>query len=130
MSEAFLKPFWDATAQSRLVLQQCDNCRKFRWTPQPLCPACHHGGYRWSPVSGRGKIYSYSTVHRAPSAAFSPPYVVAVVTLEEGPEMLTTIIDSDPQSLRVGAPVSVRFKVLGDRTVYPFVVEPDGQDRA
>jgi len=68
-------------------------------------------------------VYSYTSVHRAATRAFDPdlPYVIAVVELDEGPLMLTTIEGCEPEEVTVGAAVEVAFRDLTDEiTVYPF----------
>jgi uncharacterized protein len=114
-------PFWDAAREGRLVLQRCAVCGAFRWTPQVLCTVCHAETYAWTEVSGRGRVYSFSIVHRPPTAEFEAPYVVAVVELEEGPQMLTNIVGCPPDAVRVDMPVEVAFEPLGEEiTVYRF----------
>jgi uncharacterized OB-fold protein len=118
---ALSKPFWEGTREGKLMLQRCLKCNAYRWTPQHLCIACHAEEYEWSQVSGRGKLYSYSTVERPPLPAFKPGYVVAVVRLDEGPLMLTNLIDCKPEDLAVDMPVEVAFEKANDEiTLYKF----------
>ncbi|MDQ8757575.1 Zn-ribbon domain-containing OB-fold protein [Sphingosinicella sp. LHD-64] len=103
------RPFWAAANEGRLVLQRCDACGHHRWTPQILCTNCLVEPFTWTEVSGRGKLYSYTIVYRAPLAGFEIPYVLAVVELEEGPLMLTRLVDAPTERLAVDAPVEVAF---------------------
>jgi uncharacterized OB-fold protein len=103
------RPFWEATNEGRLTLQRCDACGHLRWTPQILCTNCLAEPFTWVDVSGRGRLYSYTIVYRAPLAGFEIPYVLAVVELEEGPLMLTRLVDSPVEQLAVEAPVEVAF---------------------
>ena len=80
------RPFWAAANEGRLTLQRCDACGHYRWTPQILCTNCLAEPFTWVEVSGRGKLYSYTIVHRAPLAGFEVPYVLAVVELKLGVE--------------------------------------------
>ena len=115
------RPFWEAAREGRLVLQKCGACGAFRWTPQVLCTVCLSEDSAWTPVSGRGRLYSYTIVHRPPLPAFAAPYVVAVVRLEEGPLMLSNIVDADPAALAMEMPVEVVFQPLSDQiTAYRF----------
>lgn len=109
---ALSKPFWDATREDRLVLQRCGDCGAFRWTPQYLCTRCQAEGGDWTQVSGRGTLYSYTIVHRPPLPVFPAPYVVATVALEEGPLMLTNLVDCVPEDLVMDMPVEVVFQPL------------------
>lgn len=101
--------FWDAANEGRLVLQRCGACGAYRWTPQILCRECLAEEFSWEAVSGRGTLYSYTIVHRAPLAAFETPYVLATVELEEGPLMLTQIVESPHDRLAVDARVEIAF---------------------
>lgn len=115
------RPFWAAANEGRLVLQRCDVCGHYRWTPQILCTNCLAEAFTWTEVSGRGKLYSYTIVHRAPTAGFEIPYVLAVVELEEGPLMLTRLVDSPLERLAVDAPAEVAFtRASDDINLYTF----------
>jgi uncharacterized OB-fold protein len=111
---ALSQPFWQAAREGRLALQRCDNCGAYRWTPQILCTRCQSEGYAWTEVSGRGEIYSFTVVHRAPTPGFSIPYVVAVVALAEGPLMLTNIVGCEPDEIYIDMPVVVAFEPLSE----------------
>jgi uncharacterized protein len=73
-------------------------------------------------MSGRGTVHTYTVVHRAMDPrAFPAPYVLAVVELDEGPRMLTNVVDVDPAAVEIGMRVAVCFeRVDDDITVYPF----------
>jgi uncharacterized OB-fold protein len=115
------RPFWEAANEGRLTLQRCDACGHLRWTPQILCTNCLAEPFTWVDVSGRGRLYSYTIVHRAPLAGFEIPYVLAVVELEEGPLMLTRLVDSPIENLAVEAPVEVAFTRASDEiNLYTF----------
>ena len=118
----FSRPFWEGTRAGRLLVPKCGDCAFYRWTPQPACPRCLSEDFECAEVSGRGEIYSFSVVHRSSDPiVFPDPYVVAVIRLEEGPSMLSTIVDCPSEEVRVGMPVEVTFeKVSDDITLYPF----------
>ena len=98
------KPFWDAAAEGTLLLKRCDACAELHYYPRAACPFCGSDRTSWQPASGRGTIYSYSVFRRAPV-----PYAIAYVTLEEGPTMMTNIVDGDLDAIRIGQRVRVRF---------------------
>lgn len=108
--------FWKATRRHQLVTQHCPDCDKHQFPPRRLCVHC--GGRRvdWRQVSGKGEIYSFTIVHRAPEPSFSPevPYVVAVVDLAEGGRMMTNIVGCRTDEVRVGMPVSATFEEVTD----------------
>jgi uncharacterized OB-fold protein len=99
------KSFWEAAKEGRFLIKRCLACEQAHWYPRPLCPFCFSERTEWQPASGGGVIYSYSVMRRAPQ-----PYVVAFVTLDEGPAMLTNIVACDPDSLSIGQRVRVVFR--------------------
>jgi uncharacterized OB-fold protein len=93
-------PFWEAAAKGRLLVRTCTACGRAHHYPRPICPLCGSDRTEWKDSAGRGVIYSYSVMRRA-----TPPYVIAYVTLEEGPTMMTNLVDCDFDALRIGQPV-------------------------
>jgi hypothetical protein len=108
-------PFWQAAREGRLMLRVCDRCHRPHWYPRPICPFCFGPATTWRAASGRGVIYSYSVARREPI-----PYALAYVTLEEGPTMLTNVVDCDFDALAVGQPVELVFKTSEDGTPVPM----------
>jgi uncharacterized OB-fold protein len=96
--------FWAGTAEGRFLVRQCRACGKAHWYPRTICPFCSSDETQWSEGTGEGTIYSFSVMRRA-----KPIYVMAYVTLAEGPTMMTNIVDCDPDTLRIGDPVRVSF---------------------
>ena len=115
------RPFWDAAKQHRLQLQHCGGCQSFIYYPRDRCPHCLSDQLEWRPVSGKGTVYSYTTVRRASIRSFADkPYVLAIVELEEGVRM-TTNIEAAPESVKIGMPVTVFFDdVTPDHTLVKF----------
>jgi uncharacterized OB-fold protein len=123
--DAATAPYWSAALEQRLVLPRCLDCNRYHFYPRTLCPHCGSARLEWSDCSGRGEVYSFTVVHRAPSPAFAAevPYVVAVVKLDEGPHLMTNIVGCAPASVRVGAKVRVAFRRVSDSVTLP-VFEP------
>jgi uncharacterized OB-fold protein len=101
--------FWDAARESRFVVPVCIACGKAHWYPRAICPFCAGDKIEWRAASGRGVIYTFSIMRRA-----KEPYVIAYVTLAEGPTMMTNIVDCDFDALRVGLPVRMTFAATAD----------------
>lgn len=97
------KPFFEGTSAGKFLVRRCTACKKAHWYPRSLCPFCF-GDCTWEEASGSGTIYSLSVMKRA-----EVPYVMAYVTLAEGPTMLTNIVDSDMDSLKIGQAVKVKL---------------------
>jgi uncharacterized OB-fold protein len=123
---ALSRPHWDGCAEGRLRVQRCAACARYVFIPQPFCPECQRGPLAWVDSTGRGTVYSYTIVHRAPRPEFAVPYVVAIVELEEGWHMLSNVVGCAPEALRVGLPVEVVFEREGDVVLPRF--RPSGED--
>ena len=104
------KPYWDAAKQHRLAIQRCAACGRAIFYPRSVCPYCMSDQIDWFDASGRGTIYSYTVVHRAPPGfTDSVPYVVALIDLAEGVRLMSNIVDCSPSDVRIGAPVEVTY---------------------
>lgn len=99
------RAFWEAANAGRFLVKRCQACGQVHWYPRALCPFCFSSDTVWQDGAGRGTIYSFSVMRQAPQ-----PFVVAFVTLEEGPTMLTNIVDCDFDTLAIGQAVQVVFK--------------------
>jgi len=99
------QPFFDAAADGRLLYGKCTACGEPHFYPRRHCPYCFSDKVEWQPASGKGTIYTYSVMRRAPV-----PYCIAYVTLAEGPTMMTNIVDCDLGSVRIGQAVRLVFK--------------------
>ena len=118
-----VKVFWDATAEGRLLLPRCEACQTVIWYPRSLCPACGSTRVGWLEASGRGSIYSF-TVNRLGRADVADyrgvgPFVLAYVELEEGPRIMTNIVECDPAAVEVGQAVEVVFHDTGQGNALP-----------
>jgi uncharacterized OB-fold protein len=115
------KPFWQGTREGILRLQRCDACDHVYFPPRPFCPKCAGRAVTWFAASGRGSLYSYVINHR-PAPGFEAPYSIAVVQLDEGPRMLTNIVDcpQTPEALALDMPVEVVFRALSDEIMLPL----------
>lgn len=114
------KPFWDATAEGRLLLKRCLDCGSVIWYPRAICPECASLCTEWFEAAGRGRIYSYTVNHRGEGAyQGSPPFVLAYVELAEGPRVMTNIVGAQESDLAVDLPVELVFHDTGDGTALP-----------
>ena len=109
--DPWTQPYWDAAAEGRFVIQRCRACERAVFYPRQWCPHCGAEDLDWIEASGRGHIYSYSVVRNYPPSAFADavPFVIAIVELEEGPRMMTNIVDADPEQVACDLPVEVAF---------------------
>ncbi len=115
------RPFWDAAMEDRLTFQKCKDCGANIFYPRIACTECFSDNLDWVNASGKGTIYSYTVVENNSPTAFlgDCPYVVAIVRLDEGPQMLTNIINCDPYSIQCDMPVKVVFEQLNEEFKLP-----------
>lgn len=115
------QPFWDGCRRGELLLQRCRDCGEHQFYPRMMCCHCNSDGIEWVPASGRGKVSSYTVVRRPVSQAYAAetPYVVALVTLAEGPTMMSNVIDCEPGALAVGMTVGVVFETWSPEITIP-----------
>ena len=107
--------FWEGTRSGELRLQKCSACNRVYFPPRPFCPRCASRDVDVVRASGRATLYSY-VIHHRPVPGFVPPYSIAVVQLEEGPRMMTNIVDCDPNTVRIGQKVELVFHDTGEGT--------------
>jgi uncharacterized OB-fold protein len=116
--------YWQATAAHQLVVARCSRCERFTHPPDIVCPHCHHTdpGFRFEPVSGRGTICSWTTMHQSFVPGFDEllPFVLVDVRLEEDDvRLIGRLIDDSDAPLQVGAAVTVVFEDLAPGTSVP-----------
>jgi uncharacterized protein len=117
------KPYWDSLKAHALELQRCDGCKQTIFYPRPICPSCMSDALTWTKVSGRGVVHAFAIPHRHPNPAFAStaPYVVALVELEEGARMMTSLVDVDatPEAVKVGMPVEIVYDDVTEAVTLP-----------
>ena len=119
--DAQSRGYWEACNRGHLVLQQCEACGHMQHYHRLLCTQC--GGEVLADVeaSGKGIIRSFTVIRRAVSSAFDAdvPYVVALIELAEGPTMMSNVVDSPLENLRIGVPVELTFERRSDEINIP-----------
>ncbi len=105
-------PYWESAARGVFALPRCKECGRHHFYPRDACPFCGSARIAWVPASGRGEVYSFSVVHRAPAAEFKAevPYVLALVKTDEGPHLFTRIAGVAPDRVKIGMKVKVRIE--------------------
>jgi uncharacterized OB-fold protein len=102
-------PYFDGCKAGVLRLQQCGECQQFQFYPRTICSHCTSEKLQWQDASGNGVIASFTVVRKGVSAAYEAPYVVALIDLAEGPRLMSTLIDVEPEDVAIGLPVRVDF---------------------
>jgi uncharacterized OB-fold protein len=103
------RPFWEGCKKHELRFQRCLGCGHVIWPSSIICPKCHARDTEWIVASGHGIVYTYATYHVAyhPGFLSDIPYVVAIVELDEGPHLLTNIINCRVDDVKCGMDVTV-----------------------
>jgi len=113
-------PFWQGCQAEELRYQRCAACGLANFPPTEHCRQCLSAQLRWTPSDGAGEIYSWTVVHRPVTPEFQPPYAPAIVTLDEGYQMLTNVIGVAPEDLSIGMRVRVHFHAVGEDLTLPY----------
>jgi uncharacterized OB-fold protein len=101
--------FWQGAKDGKLLVRTCNACGDAHHYPRTICPFCGSADTAYVEAAGKGTIYSYSVTRRAPI-----PYAIAYVTLDEGPTMMTNIVDCDLDAIKIGQRVEVTFAACED----------------
>ena len=114
------RPFWEGCKQHKLLLQRCSKCGHLR-DAAPICPECWSADHDWVEASGRGTVYSWIVVHQRYGRAFEDdlPYNVTIVELEEGPRLLTNLVEIDNADIRPGLSVEVVWDDVTEEITLP-----------
>ena len=115
------RPFWEGCKKRELLIQHCKDCGANIFYPKLYCPSCLSPNIEWIKASGRGKVYTFTVVHNYPPTAFAEdiPYVVAVVKLEEGVQLMSNIIGCEPEQVKCDMEVEVVFDDVTDEFTFP-----------
>ncbi len=113
-------PHWQGCKEGVLKAQQCNDCGQYTFIPRHLCSHCQSRDWQWVACSGKGTLYSYTIVHRAPRPQFTTPYVVVIIELEEGWHILSNLIDCEFDDINLGMAVIVDFKAYTDEITLPL----------
>jgi uncharacterized OB-fold protein len=109
-------PFWTGGATGELMISRCGSCRRWLHPPVPVCRFCSSTDVTPEPSTGRGTVLTY-TINRQPwLPALPPPYVIAVIALDDDPELRMTsrLTGVEPDEVSIGMRVAVCFEEAGD----------------
>ena len=122
-------PYFEAAARGELVFQRCEQGHAFLY-PRVVCPTCHSRSLSWETSAGTGEIVTFAPIHRPPwdDLPRPSPYVVVLVVLDEGPQLLSTLERIAPDEVRIGMRVQAVFERLDARRgLVRFVPSEDGR---
>jgi uncharacterized OB-fold protein len=115
-------PYWEGTADHRLLLKRCQACGRNHFYPRPFCPHCWSDNVEWLEASGRATLYTYAIVRANGLEPFSSevPYIAAVVDLEEGVRMMTNVVECPFEGLAIGMPLELAFRAAKEFSIPVF----------
>ncbi|HLZ68613.1 MAG TPA: Zn-ribbon domain-containing OB-fold protein [Dehalococcoidia bacterium] len=105
------RPFWEAARRHELLMPRCRLCDRLFFYPREVCPVCLRAEIVWQPVSGRGRLHSYTVIHQPANPAFTEdaPYVYAMVQLDEGPRMIANLVDCPLDAVQIDMPLVATY---------------------
>jgi uncharacterized OB-fold protein len=95
------RPFWDALRRGEVHIQRCGACSHYVFYPRTICPDCSSRELSWTPVSGKGVT--------EPGKGKRGGDILAIVELDVGVRLSTTLVGIDPDEVKVGMPVEPLF---------------------
>jgi uncharacterized OB-fold protein len=115
------QPYWEAVKRHELFLQKCRECGHYRYPPGETCPSCLSDRLEWVKASGRGTVYTWTVFHQVYHPAFAKdvPYAVVAVELEEGPKLLTSLVDYPVENIKIGMSVEVVLDEVPEEITLP-----------
>ena len=114
------RTFWEGVKNNKLIIQYCEDCKNHIFYPRYLCPHCFSENINWVEASGKGRIYSYTVVHRnAPPFDKETPYVVAIVELDEGVRIVSRI-KGNREKISIDMPVTVIYETIDEELTLPY----------
>lgn len=108
--------YFGRLAEGVFEIPQCEACGRLHFFPRVCCPHCGAEALRWVAPSGRGTVYSSTVVRRTDG-----DYTVCLVDLEEGPRLMSRVVDLPVDDVRIGLPVQARIDRLDDGPLLVFV---------
>ena len=113
--------FWRGLHDGKLLLQHCIRCGHVQYYQQATCRGCGCEQLEHRPASGRGKVHSFSVVHRAPGPTFKAdvPYAVLLVELAEGPRMISTFTGGRTEEVTFDMDVELVFDEVSEEITLP-----------
>ena len=113
--------YWRAAAEGVLLIPRCNACARTYWHPRPRCPHCGSADTGWIESAGKGVIHTFTIVRQSGDPYFKTklPYAVAIVAID-GVRMMTNVVDTPLESLRIGMPVEVVFEAAAKDVAIPL----------
>lgn len=120
------QPFWDGLRERKVRIQRCANCETWIFYPRSHCPTCLTPNPEWHEIAGTGTVYTFTVTRRPTAPMFEDevPQKIAVVALDEGPHLTTTLVNVEPGDIRVGMRVRPVFDDVEGHDITLLRYEP------
>ncbi len=107
--------YWEGLKADKLMIKRCAGCQRYHHPRRLFCFACGSDRFDWVEASGKGSVYTFSTVHRSPREEFASevPYTVGLLQLAEGIFFFSRILHKPGGEVRLGAQARMEFKEVG-----------------
>ena len=124
ITDSLSKEWFEGAREGRFMIQRRNHDGGYQWYPRAHALGTLDSSVEWVDASGRGRVHTFTVVHYTANAEFAGdcPYVLAIVELDEGPRVTARIEECDPDVVRCGTPVEVRFRQDDDITLPYFVI--------
>ena len=123
----FIEPdtrvFWEGLRRRDFYLPRCNDCQNYHWYPRSICPYCQSQNLTWIRASGKGTVHTFTVTRQNTARGFREnlPYVLAIIELEEGVQVMSNIVGCEPGDVKIGLPVMVTFEdATPEVTLYKF----------
>ena len=120
--DAESEAFWSGALEGKLLVQECSVCGHRQLYGRSLCTNCHSAALNWIEASGRGTVYSRTIIRQNPSRSFKHliPFVVALIDLDDGPRMMSNVVGTPAEDVKIGDRVHVTFEPVSDAAALPL----------
>jgi len=105
------EPFWEAAKRHEFILPHCKTCDNVFWYPRSECPNCMSNDIDWVRGNGRGRVHTFTIIRQPGHPGFidDVPYIYAIIQLDEGPRMISNVVDCPIEDVKIDMPVVAVF---------------------
>ena len=105
------KEYWEGCKRHEVLIQRCRDCGEVQFPHRTVCSHCFSTAVESLKASGKGTVYSFTTVYRAPIEGFESdlPYTIVIVDMDEGTRMMSRIVECEPEHVSIGMKIEVVF---------------------
>ncbi len=110
-------------AEGRFMIQRDPATGEAVFPPRAVAPG-KGGALDWVEASGRGEVHAATVMRRRPEQGGDVG--LCLVELAEGPKMMTRVVGTPPEAVRIGMPVRAKIEEVEGELAVTFEAEGDG----